>query len=167
MNRGIRLVAGSATDAMDTSAHSSRAGPRSRRSAWLRPSPAFLRCALLIAIAAALSGVRVAAPEASAYTGEPELARLLRSMALLKAVLVVATAALVCWRFGWPVTWPVAVVYGLATASMAAATLGVWQLAALGLSSVAFHVGFVALLACAYFDSDGPLGVLRRPRAGR
>jgi hypothetical protein len=100
---------------------------------------------------AALVAYVVADPTAM-QAADPELALLLRGMALIKAALVAAGLAVLWWRFGWPLSSGLAAGY-LAGAWLAAGTaMMIWQLTCIAHAAVLFHVGEVALLVLAWRD---------------
>ena len=94
---------------------------------------------------------------------DPELGQLLRAMALLKVVMVVAALALVAWRLGYPVSRGVEVGYVAGAAAMVGASVLLWNLAHIGVAALVFHLGAGLLIAGAFFD-DGRRGD-RRARA--
>ncbi len=94
---------------------------------------------------------------------DPELALLLRGMALIKATIALAAVAVLWWRFGAPVSRPVAAIYVVGAGSMAGATVSIWQLSSLLPAAVLFHIGLFALLSTALrADEDGPGRTLLR-----
>lgn len=104
--------------------------------------------AVVAAVVAAHDG---AAARAAALTG-PELTRVLRFMALVKAAL--ATGAL-WWadrRLRHPATPVVAAAWIAACAPMAAATVLIWSLAHVAAGAAAFHAGFALLLVLGLTD---------------
>jgi len=110
-------------------------------------------------LAAALPLVAVD-PAADAF--EPELARLLRGMALLKATFVLTAVAILLWRLAQPVATATAVLYLGGTWAGAAATTMIWQLDRLVLASTLFHVGLIAFLIVAMRDGILPSSWSRR-----
>ena len=110
--------------------------------------------------AAALPSTWVDPAAAEAF--EPDLARLLRGMALLKATFVLAAVGVLLWRLGQSVTTATALVYLGGTWAGASATTMIWQLDQLVLASLLFHVGMIACLIVAMRD-----GALPSPRDRR
>ena len=110
------------------------------------------------AIAAALA-LGVGRPELL-LASDPELARLLRGMAVIKGGLVLLAMALLTWRLGQPLPSRLAAVYLGSVWLAAAASVLIWQLSFIGLAAVAFHGAELAFLAAAWMDGRG-----RRPRA--
>lgn len=106
---------------------------------------------VLVAVALAWS---LARPQ-PALVADPALARLLRGMAVLKAVIAVVALALAWWRAGRPIApWRLCG-YALGSAVLAAAAVIVWQLAVVAATSVVFHATLVALALLAL--GDGPV----------
>lgn len=91
---------------------------------------------------------------------DASLAHLLRGMAAIKAVLVVAAAAVVAWRLRWPAAPAVAIAYGVGVCAMAAATALIWQLSFIAGAALLFHVAEIGLLLLAWRD-----GLWQRARA--
>lgn len=89
---------------------------------------------------------------AAYLAADPELARLLRGMALIKAGLVVGAMALLLWRLRRPVTARTACVYLLGTWWMAGASMLIWQLTLIPLAAITFHVGELSMLVAAWRD---------------
>lgn len=121
------------------------AGVERREVAWRR---ALLVGAVLVAVA--LAGL-LARPQ-PALVADPELARLLRGMAVLKAGIAAAALALVWWRAGRPITPLRLLAYALGTGILAAAAVMVWQLAVVAATSVVFHATLLALGLAALGD---------------
>ncbi len=111
-------------------------------------------CVLALALAAAL-GQAGTAPAA-----EPELARLLRGITLIKAAAVLAAIGVLWWRFGLPASNRVAAVYLVGVWLAAAGSLLIWQLNHIALAALGFHVGEIAVLIVAWRDGQS----LRKPR---
>ena len=103
----------------------------------------------------------IGAPETRAAL-DPDLARMLRGMALLKAVLTLAAVGVLLWRLGHPMSTGLLAIYFGATWAMATATLLIWQLVLLPAAALAFHAGELALLLAAWRD-----GGLRKRRGAR
>jgi len=88
-------------------------------------------------------------PEAM-LQADPELARLLRGMALIKAIIVLGVAALLWWRFAAPLPRGDAVACVVATALAAGASMLIWQLTWLPAAAMVFHAGGATLLWMAW-----------------
>jgi len=117
------------------------------------PGPPGRRALLLAGCALAAVAAYVFGNPVALQGADPELAVLLRGMALIKAALVVAALGILWWRFRWPVSTGVAAGY-LAGAWLAAgAATMIWQLTHLAQAAVLFHVGEIALLLLAWRDN--------------
>jgi hypothetical protein len=115
-------------------------GPRGQRTLLLAG------CALAALVA------WVAGDPSSLEAADPELAFLLRGMALIKGAIVAAGLAVLWWRFGWPLSHGMAAGY-LAGAWLAAgAAMMIWQLTLIAPAALLFHVGEFALLVLAWRD---------------
>lgn len=109
--------------------------------------------ALLIAGCAvtALGAAALGRPELY-LQADPELAQLLRGMALIKTALVVAAVSVLLWRFGQPLPRRFALGYSAgAWLAVGACTL-VWQLTFIAAAAVVFHVGELTMLIVAWRD---------------
>lgn len=111
------------------------------------------------AVAVALQSVDLAAPARF----EPGLATLLRGMAAIKTLMVVAAIALLAWRFGRPVAKRIACAYVIGASFVTGATTMIWQLSAIVPASAVFHAGLLMLLVAAWRD-EAPLGPRVIPR---
>ncbi len=147
----------------DASAASDGAGRATREPTPSLASRRIGRAALLGLCLAA--GLAVARPGAAPglLSADPELARLLRAMAVIKAVMVAPALAFLWWRFALPLALAQAAGYLAGCASMLAACVAIWQLAFLVPAACAFHLGLLALLLGAW--SDRPLLAALRPAA--
>lgn len=106
-----------------------------------------------VAGALALTGAAVALGDpARALASDPALARLLRGMAALKALMAVAAAVAVWWRLGRPVEVIAGAIYVVSVATMAGVAAMIWQLSGLAVASVLFHVALLALAITALRD---------------
>lgn len=102
-----------------------------------------LRGTLLVACAASVAiAWRIRDPSV-AVLADPELARLLRGMAPLKGPMVVATIAILLWRFGHSIAPRIAATYVVSAGLMAAAAAMIWQLTALLPAAAACHAGLI------------------------
>jgi hypothetical protein len=114
------------------------------------------RGALFLAAAAgALSGLLFTTPDQAASAqaaAGPELAMLLRFMAVVKAGMALATLALTAWRFGFSISPAQALGYLGAGTLMAAAPLPIWQLAHVAAGAALFHLGLLLLLVALFAD---------------
>lgn len=118
--------------------------PTSRR---LRLGGILLGGCVLAVLAASAAG----RPE-PLLQADPELARLLRGMALIKAAIVVAALAALVWRFGRPLSNGLTGAYLAGAWAAAAACMLIWQLEFTGTAVFTFHLGELTLLAAAWRD---------------
>jgi hypothetical protein len=115
------------------------------------------RAALIgTALLAAIAGFAFAG---AAAPGEPELALLIRFMAVIKAAMALGAVALVAWRLTLPAT-PRLAFAGIAACALMAAGPGlIWGMQHVIAGAVLFHAGFALLLVLAWRDR----GVLTQP----
>lgn len=107
-------------------------------------------------LAASVLGAAALALSTQAGPHDPELAVLLRFMAVVKAAMALGAAALVGWRFGSPVRRPaVSWGYVAGTSSMAAGAGLIWQLGHVGTGALLVHGGLLALAGLAWVDRAG------------
>ncbi len=118
-------------------------------------TPMLLRAALVVGCALSVAAVAIATDRPELLRSAPELARLLRGMALLKGVLALAAVAVLLWRFGQPIRTTVATGYLAGALLMTGSTALIWQLAALLPAATAFHLGLFTLLAVAWRADGG------------
>lgn len=116
------------------------------------PGPLALRAALALGCAAAVAVALWAGHPQAFQEADPDLARLLRGMAVLKALIVLPVLGVVWWRAGHPLTGRLAAVYLGGAVVMTGASVFIWQLTSLGLAAVAFHVAGLAMLVAAFGD---------------
>ena len=138
-----------------------------RRAASPRLSRAALLAAVGLAVAAAhLAGGGEAA--ARAVTADPELTRLLRGMAVLKAGLTLAAVGLVAWRVGYPTSPRLLAGLVASAVLLAAGPVLIWHVAPIVAGALLFHAGMVLLLALCWADRssarDLKAAVARRRR---
>jgi hypothetical protein len=101
---------------------------------------------MVVAILALTAGLLVAdgAETARAVAADPDLARLLRAMAGLKALMALAAIGVMMWRLGSPVG-PVRLgLYALAAAAIAAGPGLIWNLTHVGSGAALLHGGLLA-----------------------
>lgn len=148
---------------MSVSAPSLRSlpGANQRRGA-ASASPELLRSLLVLAAAAAVAAAALCGDPAAVVRADPQLAFLLRGMALIKAAMVLATIAAFLWRFGHPVPRPTAAAYIAGTAVLAGASMLIWQLAFIPLAALGFHAAAFVVLVAAWRDGGAAAGLLRR-----
>lgn len=119
-----------------------------------------------VMVAAAVLGFLLSHDAASAAAlreTDPGLVRLLRGMAVLKAVLAAGVGALVVWRLRHPAGPRLAALYVLAGALVAAAPGVVWTLGHLIAGAALFHAGLLLLIALAWADRGAARGANRDP----
>jgi hypothetical protein len=137
------------TAAPSTAAHAASAAPTragALETRWLLRA-LLVGGAVLVVAAASVNG------DPSAYLhADPGLGRLLRGMAVIKALLTAAAGAALLWRFARPIAPPVAALYLAGTWCMAAAGMLVWRLSHIGLGALVFHTGELTLLFVAWHE---------------
>ena len=106
----------------------------------------------LLTLAFAVAGAAAFGLMTGNGTTDPELALLLRFMAVVKAAMAMAAAALVVWRLNGPVRPVAALGYIAAVSSMAAGAGLIWRLEHVAAGAVMVHGGLVALAAVAWMD---------------
>jgi hypothetical protein len=114
------------------------------------------RLALGLLIVAAIFAAYVAtSPELAAAAvaqAGPDLTRLMRGMAAIKALMAVAAGAAVMWRLGAPVTWRWFAAYALACTAMAAGPVVIWQMQYLRLGALLLHGGLFTTVVLLWRD---------------
>jgi hypothetical protein len=112
------------------------------------PSAAFslLRVGLISGCAVAM-GIAVLAGDPSGYLrADPDLARLLRGMALIKGMIVIGAVAAVFWRLAWPVSRSAAATYLVSSWALAGSTMLIWQLSHIVAAALVFHAAALSIL---------------------
>ena len=99
---------------------------------------------VLAAAAAGFAGAVSPASGAAIANAGPDLTRLLRGMALLKAVFAGAATAATLWRLDAPVTWPRLAAYAAGCAAMAAGPGLIWSMAHVPAGALLLHGGLLA-----------------------
>lgn len=89
---------------------------------------------------------------AATPTIDTDLARLLRTMAVLKGVIALVSIGVVWWRFSLPVLPRFAVAYLAGAWLMAGSSVVMWQLTHLMAGAAAFHAGLALGLLTAWRD---------------
>ncbi|MDX2233185.1 MAG: hypothetical protein NW200_01690 [Hyphomonadaceae bacterium] len=130
------------------------ARPRAGPSVGLR-APVIRRGALVAGVALAVTLAFALGQPARALAADPDLARLLRGMAVLKAAIALAAGLAVWWRFGQPASWAVTGVYAGSVAAMAGVAGALWRLSGLEWISVLFHAALLAIAVTALRDGMG------------
>ncbi len=126
-----------------------------------------LRMAFLGACALAAAAAAYFAGTDSVQSADPDLARLLKGMAIIKTVILLAVGAAIWWRLGSPIRPAFAAGYITFGATGVAGAALVWNMAGLGLAPFLFDGGLLGFLILALRD-DGPwLRALTRARSRR
>lgn len=127
---------------------SADSGQRSA-SIWLLRTALMAGCAIAIIVSGYLG-------DPSGFThADPALARLLRGMALIKGVIVMAILAAVWWRFGRPIFKPGAAGYLLGSWILVGSTTLIWQLSWIALAAVLFHAAALFMLFVSWRPNGG------------
>jgi len=105
-----------------------------------------LRAVVIVACALAIGAAAWFGDPSGYLQADPALARLLRGMALIKGAAVIAAVGAVLWRFGFPVSKPVALAYALGSGVLAGSTMLIWKLTLIPFAAVLFHASALAML---------------------
>jgi hypothetical protein len=126
----------------------------------LRPRLAFLgACALAGAAATLYAGT------GGVQSADPDLAKLLKGMAIIKTAILLAVGTLIWWRLGSGIRPIFAAGYIIVGAIGVAGAALVWNMAGLGLAPFLFDGGLLGFLILALRDDNGPwLRALTRAR---
>lgn len=116
---------------------------------WSRLRPVLVMATLLTGVAA---GAWVAATPAPPV--DPDLARLIRFMALVKAGLAANALAACHWRLARPARAWRAAAYVAGAPLMVVGVILLWSLCGPGLGVLGFYLGLLAVLATAFTDED-------------
>lgn len=143
------------------SAHSGALTRRGAGEALPAPFHARPRLWLLAGSALLLAAPLALLAPAAHWASDPELFRLLRGMAAIKALLAVLAFAAVWWRLGRGLTPRFAASYVGGVWGLAFAAGLIWQLTAVPLASGLFHCATILLLITAWRDA-GPAFERRR-----
>jgi hypothetical protein len=103
------------------------------------PAALPLRIGLIVACAVAVGAAYDVGNPTAYLQADLALAHLLRGMAVIKSMIVLAAVGAVWWRLGWAVSRPVAVAYVAGCAALAGSTMLIWQLTSIPLAAVVFH----------------------------
>lgn len=106
----------------------------------------------------------LAGDPAAYLQSDPELSRVLRGMALIKAALVLLAISAIFWRCSWSLSRGPGAGYVLGVVLMAFATAVIWQLSHLAAAAGLFHLGLFLLLGAAYLDHRSPEQTARQDR---
>ncbi len=115
-------------------------------------SPLALRCLLLAGGLAALAGAVWLGEPSAKLRAEPDLAFLLRGMATIKAVIVLAAFAAASGRLGQAIPPRVAAAYLGGCWLLAGATALIWQPSFIPQAALVFHGGEFLFLIMAWRD---------------
>ena len=126
-------------------------------------SPSELRTLLLAGCVVAAAAALWLGEPAAYLAAEPGLVVLLRSMAAIKACIVVAAVGVLLWRLGHAVPGRTAAAYLVGSWLIAGATTLVWQLSFIPLAAVVFHAGELLLLFTAWRDRGADESRARAP----
>jgi hypothetical protein len=140
---------------------------RPESTAW---SSATLRGALAAGCCLTVAAATLHGDPAAYLHADPALGRLLRGMALIKALIAAVAVGALMWRFGRPIARLRAGVYLAGAWFMAGAAMLVWQLSHIALAAVSFHAGELTLLFIAWREHRTEMlqcggYVMRRPSA--
>jgi hypothetical protein len=105
-----------------------------------------LRTALMAGCAIAIGIVGLLSDPSGFTRADPDLARLMRGMALIKGVIAIAIVATIWWRFGCPVFKSVAAGYLLGSWILVGSTTLIWQLWWIPLAAILFHAAALSML---------------------
>ncbi len=127
------------------------------------------RRAILLALIALPVGAALALTEpGAAYRADPELATLLKSMALIKLAFAGPMAALAWWRLGIEPLSPVQTGSYLGVVSMAFTALAlVFSLSAVPAGSILFHLAMISFAVLALTDGGIKQAINRTLLRGR
>ncbi|QGY03700.1 hypothetical protein MMSR116_18715 [Methylobacterium mesophilicum SR1.6/6] len=135
---------------MWTDAHPVAVAPPARAAGRIGPA----RLALVLLTAAALLGTAAVAVRSPAVPVEPDLARVIRFMAVIKGGFALAALAAGFWRLARPAApWRTAI-YVAGPPAMAAGALALGTLHSPALAAAALHLGLLAVVAAALTDAD-------------
>lgn len=121
--------------------------------------PLLLRALLLVGMAAAVGAVMTFSSPSVTALADPGLARLLRGMALIKAVITLGAAAAVLWRLGRSASAGVMAVYMGSVWVMTSANTLIWQFNSILWAAASFHAALIVLLLTAWREDRAVLGL--------
>ena len=131
-------------------------------------NPFSLRMAFLGACAFAAAAATYFAGADSVQSADPDLARLLKGMAIIKTVILLAVGAAIWWRLGSAIRPSFAAGYIIFGAMGIAGAALVWSMAGLEFAPFLFDGGLLGFLIVALRDDNGPwLRALTRARSRR
>lgn len=140
------------TDALASGAFVSNASQRTSTAQHYRIA---LAMAVVLAAVTAFAVGQDAASAQAVQAAGPELTRVLRFMAAVKAILALAASWLAWWRLGYPATPRLAVACIAACALMAAGPGLIWSMEHAALGAVMVHAGLLLMLILGWADRAG------------
>ncbi len=159
----------SLSNRLGSSAQGVEAAPAAEARARHPDRPLRLRLALLACCFLAAAGVTFfASTSGSVPNIDPDLAKLVKAMAIIKSVILLSAGAAIWWRLGSAINPALAAGYILlATACTGGAAL-VWNMTGLAVAPFLFDGGLLGFLILALRDDNGPwLRSLTRARSRR
>ena len=111
-----------------------------------------LRASMLVGCVCAVAGATAIGHPDTFTQADPDLGRLLRGMALIKAVIALAAVVAVTWRLGWPASNRATGAYVLGAWLVTGSSMLIWQLSFIPAAAIAFHVGAFAIVIAAWRD---------------
>ena len=127
---------------------------RERAPGRSRPVQRVPRAALCLLTAVAILGAGAASARSTGTLVDPDLARVIRFMALMKGGFALAAFAACLWRLARPAGPWRTPVYVVGPPLMAAGAIGLWSFQGLQVAAPALHLGLFAVLAAALTDPD-------------
>jgi hypothetical protein len=127
----------------------------------LASRPALTRALLLVGCAAALGVAAYFGHPQALLTADPELARLRRGMAIIKAAIALAAVAAIFWRLRWSISFAAAAAYICGAWLVVGSSMFIWQLSYLVGAAAAFHVGAFAIVLAAFRDGKARQRLVR------
>ncbi len=125
-------------------------------------SPAGRRAVLAATVVGGVAAAALLGRPNPAITADPELAFVLRGMAMIKLAIAALAIALVWWRAAAPAAASRFLAYTACTALLAAAATLVLELAVIAATSVVFHATLITLGLLALNDTAIAKGALGR-----
>jgi hypothetical protein len=127
-----------------------------------------LRLAFLGACALAAATATIHAGTGGVQSADPDLAKLLKGMAIIKTVILLAGGTAIWWRLGSPIRPIFAAGYIIFGAAGIAGAALVWNMAGLAVAPFLFDGGLLGFLILALRDDNGPwLRALTRAKSRR
>ena len=125
------------------------------RTVFFRSNLLRLRLIFIAACVLAAAAVYFAGPRSAGST-DPDLARLLRGMAIIKTGILLAAGAAIWWRLGSAIRPAIAAGYIFACAAGVAGAALVWNMAGLQFAPFLFDGGLLGFLVLTLRDDSGP-----------